>query len=238
MGGRDKVLAMANQDFLNGEYRWVAEVVQHLVNLDSSDQQACFLVADALEQMGYQSVSGPWRDFYLSGALELRQGRQAHPTKKTAAAQFSTLTFLQSMTSEQIFDWIAIMVDPHAANGKTINFAIEIKEGSKTERTAYQLKYSCLNYLVDSRAPLDFRIIINKVDLKSLFNGVKTQAELLQKVKDLTQKQSKFVEVIPAGSDKLKELLNMLTPNTEIFNIVTPNLPMPRPINPMGVKQN
>jgi alkyl sulfatase BDS1-like metallo-beta-lactamase superfamily hydrolase len=32
------------------------------------------LQADALEQLGYQSESGPWRNFYLTAAQELRNG--------------------------------------------------------------------------------------------------------------------------------------------------------------------
>jgi alkyl sulfatase BDS1-like metallo-beta-lactamase superfamily hydrolase len=237
MGGRDKILALASQDFQKGEYRWVAEVVQHLVNLDSSDNQARYLLADALEQMGYQAVSGPWRDFYLTGALELREGRQVQQKEKTRAETFATSTFFISMTSEQIFDWISTMVDPHKADGKTINFAVVIKDGRNSDSTAYQLKYSCLNYLVDSRAALDFRVVIDETELKTIVKGIKTQAELLPKIKDLIQKGGKFVQVIPANTPKLGELFGVLSANTEIFNIVTPNLPMPIPINPMLVKQ-
>lgn len=238
MGGRDKVLALASQDFQKGEYRWVAEVVQHLVNLDSSDNQARYLLADALEQMGYQAVSGPWRDFYLTGALELREGRQVQRKEKTVAEKFATSTFLTSMTSEQIFDWMSTMVDPHKADGKIINFAVVLKDGRKSDSTAYQLKYSCLNYLVDSRATLDFRVVLQEAELKAIIKEIKTQTELLQKIKELAQKGGKIVQVIPANTSKLGELLGVLSPNTDLFNIVTPNLPMPMPINPMLVKQN
>ena len=36
--------------------------------------EAKALLAAAYDQLGYQAESGPWRDVYLTGALELRQG--------------------------------------------------------------------------------------------------------------------------------------------------------------------
>jgi len=72
MGGADSLLSQARKSFQAGDYRWVAEVVNHLVFADPTNEEARLLQADALEQLGYQSESGPWRDFYLTGAMELR----------------------------------------------------------------------------------------------------------------------------------------------------------------------
>jgi alkyl sulfatase BDS1-like metallo-beta-lactamase superfamily hydrolase len=72
MGGADEVIRKAAASADAGDYRWAAEVMNHLVFADPSNQQARFLQADILEQLGYQSESGPWRDFYLTGAQELR----------------------------------------------------------------------------------------------------------------------------------------------------------------------
>ena len=72
MGGANAVLDKARASFERGDYRWVAEVVNHVVFAEPENLTARLLQADALEQLGYQSESGPWRDFYLSGALELR----------------------------------------------------------------------------------------------------------------------------------------------------------------------
>src|SRR3546814_6312445 len=68
MGGADAVLAKARESYAKGEYRWVAEVVNHVVFAEPDNQDARNLQADALEQLGYQAESGPWRNFYLTGA--------------------------------------------------------------------------------------------------------------------------------------------------------------------------
>ncbi len=74
MGGADAVVSKATGSFKAGDYRWVAEVLNHVVMADPEHIAGRALLADTLEQLGYQSESGPWRNFYLCGALELRDG--------------------------------------------------------------------------------------------------------------------------------------------------------------------
>lgn len=65
---------MAKADFDKGEYQWVAEVTNTIVFADPANTDARLLCADALEQLGYQAESGPWRNEYLTAAQELRYG--------------------------------------------------------------------------------------------------------------------------------------------------------------------
>ena len=74
MGGADAILKKAKEDYNQGNYRWVAQVVSKIVFADPGNLEARNLEADALEQLGYQAESGPWRNFYLTGAQELRNG--------------------------------------------------------------------------------------------------------------------------------------------------------------------
>ncbi len=74
MGGADVILSKAQADFDKGEYRWVAELLNHLVFAQPDNAAAKSLLAQTYDQLAYQAESGPWRDVYLTGALELRQG--------------------------------------------------------------------------------------------------------------------------------------------------------------------
>ncbi|MGJ7921703.1 alkyl/aryl-sulfatase [Neobacillus sp. LXY-4] len=74
MGGEERVLEKANQDYMKGEYQWVAEVTKQIIYANPSNREAKVLCADALEQLGYVAESGPWRNVYLTGAQELRYG--------------------------------------------------------------------------------------------------------------------------------------------------------------------
>jgi alkyl sulfatase BDS1-like metallo-beta-lactamase superfamily hydrolase len=73
-GGAANLLKNAQAAYERGEYRWVAELVNHLVFADPDNKDARDLLARAYDQLGYQAESGPWRDIYLTGAFELRHG--------------------------------------------------------------------------------------------------------------------------------------------------------------------
>lgn len=112
MGGMDALLASARRTYDEGDYRWVAQVLRHAVFADPDNQQARALQADAFEQLGYQAEAGPWRDVYLMGAMELRQG-----TLDVDFAVRPILEAAQGMTVEQVFDYLAVRLDGPAAAG-------------------------------------------------------------------------------------------------------------------------
>ena len=66
MGGAEAVLEKAREAYDQGEYRWVAEVVNHVVFAEPDNTAARELQADTLEQLGYQSEAGTWRNLYLT----------------------------------------------------------------------------------------------------------------------------------------------------------------------------
>lgn len=109
MGGATAVLAKAKADFEKGEYRWVASVTNQVVFADPSNREARLLCADAMEQLGYIAESGPWRNFYLMGAFELRnpvvrEGQKAMP--RTAAPHV-----LSAMGLNLVLDFCAVRLN-------------------------------------------------------------------------------------------------------------------------------
>src|SRR6266851_2108648 len=74
IGGADAVIARARGDFAKGEYRWVASAMNQVVFADPANRAARELGADALEQLGFQAEAATWRNAYLVGAMELRNG--------------------------------------------------------------------------------------------------------------------------------------------------------------------
>lgn len=102
-GGADALLRHANLAFERGDYRWVAELVNHLVFADPKNSTARSLQARALEQLGYQAESATFRNAYLMGAMELRQGPPANPNPNVRAR-----ALVREMTIDQVFDTIAV----------------------------------------------------------------------------------------------------------------------------------
>ncbi len=80
MGGTEAVLAKARESFEAGDYRWVAEVVNHVVFAEPENEAARELQAEALERLGFGAENATWRNFFLMGAKELREGVAGTPT--------------------------------------------------------------------------------------------------------------------------------------------------------------
>ena len=123
MGGADNVLRKAKESYDRGDYRWVAEVVNHVVFADGSNVAARQLLADAYEQLGYQAESGPWRNFYLTGAQELRRG-----VAKLPAANAASPDIMSAMPLDMIFDYLGVRLNGDRAAGKTVDFNIELTD--------------------------------------------------------------------------------------------------------------
>jgi alkyl sulfatase BDS1-like metallo-beta-lactamase superfamily hydrolase len=101
-GGADKVVAAATKAFDDGDFRWAAELLKHAVYADPNNGEARELLARTLEQLGYGAESSTWRNFYLTGALELRQGA---PERGVAPA--AALDMLQHTPIERILEAMA-----------------------------------------------------------------------------------------------------------------------------------
>src|SRR6185436_7114963 len=115
MGGADAVIARARADFAKGEYRWVATAMNQVVFADPANRAARELGADALEQMGYQAESGPWRDAYLVGAAELRNG-----LPRISGASTANADTIRALGTGQFFDYLGVRLNAGKAEGKTM----------------------------------------------------------------------------------------------------------------------
>jgi alkyl sulfatase BDS1-like metallo-beta-lactamase superfamily hydrolase len=116
MGGADAVVQKARVSFDAGEYRWAAEVLAHVVFADPSHAAARELAADALEQLGYQAESSVWRNFYLTGAQELRHGVPQRPTRRGFAPDMAA-----AMTPAMFFDFLAVRLNGPKAAGRRLD---------------------------------------------------------------------------------------------------------------------
>ncbi|MFJ3077137.1 alkyl/aryl-sulfatase [Pseudomonas sp. NPDC087029] len=123
MGGADAVLSKAKAYYDKGDFRWVAEVVNHVVFADPSNQAAKNMQADALEQLGYQAESGPWRNFYLTGAKELREGVKQLPTPDTASPDT-----VKAMDLDLFFDYLAMRLKGPEVEDKHITLNLDFTD--------------------------------------------------------------------------------------------------------------
>lgn len=124
LGDVDKVLEMARKDFQDGQYQWVAQITKELVYADPENEEARNLCADALEQLGYQAESGTWRNAYLVGAMELREGNQS----ANAVSSSGLNNMFTEMTMDMLLDYVAIITDSKKAENEDISLNLVVTD--------------------------------------------------------------------------------------------------------------
>src|SRR5262249_38179498 len=145
MGGADALLMRACQDFANGEFRFVAEAVSHLVFADPDNQAARALLADTFEQLGYAAESSTWRNAYLFGAQELRQGMPKAPPRSPMPRET-----LAALRTEQLWDVLGIRLNGPKAEGKGTVLSWNFTATGET--FVLNLENSALTYVAGAQA--------------------------------------------------------------------------------------
>lgn len=138
-GGPDKALAAAQQAFDKGDFRWTAELLNHVVMADAANKAAKELLATTYEQMGYSAESATWRNAYLSGAQELRNGPPAKGMSKAGA-----IDLLLQTPMERFLEAMAASLDGPAAEGK--NYRINITLSDQKESYALWIDNAVLHF--------------------------------------------------------------------------------------------
>lgn len=144
MIGADKMISTAKTAFDQGDYRWAATVANKVVFAQPDNKQARDVEADALEQLGYQAESGPARNFYLSGAQELRGG-----VHKMATPNTSSPDIIRGMTTPMFLDFLAIHLNGPRAGDKS--YAYNLIFPDTHEKFILTVKNGVMNYSKDKQ---------------------------------------------------------------------------------------
>ncbi|MGW7683629.1 alkyl/aryl-sulfatase [Kribbella sp. NPDC054772] len=205
MGGADAVVAKAKSSFDQGDFRWVAEVVNHVVFAEPDHAEARALLADTYEQLGYGCENGTWRNFYLSGATELREGNFGTP------AQTAALDIIANLSPSMLFDALAIQIDGPRAWDETLT--VDVAFDDLDERYRLSLSNGVLSYSsAPQRGAADATLSMPRAALPVL----------AQQTTDPGQLAAAGVKVA-GDATVLGRLFGLLDPGDPNFSIVTPD---------------
>ena len=174
MGGVEATYQKALKDFKNGEYRWVAELLNHAVNVQPEHEEARSLLADTYEQLGYQSESAPWRNFYLCGAKELRYGV---PEGSVYSASEGTI---RGMPLDNLFKAMAVRLIPTKVEG--LELAINLNFTDLSEQFRLEIRNSVLHGFKNSaRKKASTELTMSSLNFKRMISGLTSAIELIKK---------------------------------------------------------
>src|SRR5664279_4934870 len=206
MGGADAILARAAGDFAKGEFRFVAQAVSHLVFADLDNAAARAMLADTFEQLGYAAESATWRNAYLFGAQELRQGMPKAPPRPSMPRET-----LAALRTSQLWDVLGVRLNGPKAEGKHIVLNWNFTDTGET--FVLTLENCALTYLERAQAATaDASFILPRSVLD-----------------EVIAKQTSFPEAVAAGKIKftgnamrLAELMALMDEFPRMFEIVEP----------------
>ncbi|TCI97616.1 alkyl sulfatase dimerization domain-containing protein [Aeromicrobium sp. IC_218] len=203
-GGADAVVAHGRDALEAGDLRWAAEVLSHVVFAEPDHPTARELLADTLEQLGYGAENGTWRNFYLSGAYELRNGGFGTPTVTASPDMVAELS------PGMLFDALAVQVDGPAAWDERLTIDVVLTDAD--ERYRLRLAHGVL---VHSAAPQtgapDATLTTTRRGLTALATGPLTSERL-----------TAAGIAVDGDASALTRLAAVLDPGDPDFAIVTP----------------
>jgi alkyl sulfatase BDS1-like metallo-beta-lactamase superfamily hydrolase len=206
MGGSDAILARAAKDFAQGEFRFVAQAVSHLVFAEPDNPAARAMLADTFEQLGYAAESSTWRNAYLFGAQELRQGMPDVPPRPGMPRET-----LAALRTEQLWDVLGIRLNGPKAEGKRI--VLNWRFTDTNETFILNLENSALTYVAGAQA----------ADAHASFTLARSTLD------EVIAKLTNFPEAVSAGEIKfsgeplrLGELMMLMDEFPRMFEIVEP----------------
>jgi alkyl sulfatase BDS1-like metallo-beta-lactamase superfamily hydrolase len=203
MGGTDAVVTTARTAYEQGDYRWAAEVLSHVVFADPAHQPGRALLADTFEQLGFGAECGTWRCAYLSGAYELREGNFGTPAEAASA------DVLASLEPAQVFDAMAVRVNGPRAWDERILLDVDL---GATGRYRLRLANGVLTYTTAAQTTAaDLTLRMPRAALAALLGGDLTSNSLAA--------LGVHVDGDPAALARLLACLDAPDPD---FDIVTP----------------
>ena len=156
VGSEELVLEKARKDFEAGNYQWAAQASNYVVFANPQNEEARFLCADALEQLGYQAESAIWRNAYLVGAEELRYGTPA-ANQDVMKRKKSDIT--SGMTTRLSLGYLGIVIDGEKAAEEDLKFRLQITGedgGTEEEFILHLYAGSLLIYAGTSKEELPY----------------------------------------------------------------------------------
>ena len=151
--------------------------------------------------MGYQTENSTWRNEYLMGAFELRNG-----APKVKGVNTETPDAIAAMSADLLLDFMGIRLNGPKANGKHTVTNWDLGDGTKY---GIELRNSVLIYTEGvTLANPDATLGMSKGDFARLLMG--------------GQQQQSDAAKVSGDSQNVVELFSMLDRFDPMFNIVTP----------------
>ncbi|MEU6263342.1 alkyl/aryl-sulfatase [Saccharopolyspora shandongensis] len=167
IGGVDRVVEKAREYVSDGDLRFAAQLLKHAVFAEPGHAAAEELLADTYQRLGFGSENATWRNYYLTGAHELRHGIVPTPTSISGG-------MAAALTVGQILDSVAIRIDGPRAAGTGLVIDWHVADADEHVRTTLS-NGVLIQEPVREAEPADLALTLTKAQLVGLVAGGKPE---------------------------------------------------------------
>ena len=206
MGGADAVLTKAPAGLRSraSTAGWPRSLT-HVVFADPANAAARYLQADALEQLGYQAENATWRNEYLMGANELRNG-----VPKAGATPASPDT-VRAMTTDMLLDFMGIRLDAGKVAQRSASYDVTFTD--RKERYALRLANGVLVYTAGKELPsADVTIKAPRSSVEGILFGTTTLDNEVKAGRVQIAGDRAKLETLFAALDRFEPTFDIVTP--------------------------
>ena len=189
-GGADVVMDRARGYIDDGDLRFAAELLNHVVFADPSNTTGREMLAGVYDRLGYGAENGTWRNFFLQGAFELRNDEKPTPL------DLAPPDVIAALTVAQLFDTVAIRVNGPKAWDVSAAIDWIVTDADVRHRT--ELSNGVLIQRDNPAGDADLTVTLTKTELIGLLGGALTLADV-ETSGDVNTVQ-KFLDVLDTGN--------------------------------------
>lgn len=136
IGGIEEVIKKAKSFSEKGDSRFAATLLNHAIFADPGNKMAKELLALIYEKLGYGCENGPWRNFYITGAKELR----GYLPERNVLSSQTGMT--EALTLQQLLASVAVRLDGNRAQDE--NFTIDLFVSDRKEHCRLMISNGAL----------------------------------------------------------------------------------------------
>ena len=214
MGGADAAIPKLREDYAAGNYQEVATIAGYLVFADPANYEARYLQADALEQLGYQSVSGPYRNAYLSAAQDLRASTSETEAflRNPAKTSLGSADVMNALSFDQICQYLAIQLNASKADNAELSIYLNMTSPEGPWGGLLQVQNSVLHAWEG----------VPGSDADAVISGNKSDFVTYLAQGEYSLEGLKQIAAISGDAGAVDRFMGMLEPFAPNFNIILP----------------
>ena len=205
LGGAEPALEQAQAAVEAEDWRWAATLLNRIIFAGEGGDEAKALLASVYEQLAFRAEAGTWRNIYLTGAQELRDGvRQGGLSVANQAIVAATPTAM-------LLDFVAVRLNPELALASPFVLNLQLSDRNETHRI--EVRNGVLIHEEDQLAADAPTLTLTYRSLLIGLFGQLPPAVVLAR---------DDVEASEGAKPLLEAWLSMLDPLNPLFPIVTP----------------